>query len=224
MRTAMARRSSPGTSEHKCPDSASGNMGIARFGKYTLTPRASAARKLLQRHSIVEVARSFRIDGGEGHGSQVSAVVEVRRLNDAGDLADLAYHRGREFLGDVGASQGFLDLGARVVGAAEDLEQHDFDGCLGRLGIADDLGDQGLTGAGIHATANHDLRLDARIVGLEAHLVAVAGELSGDFAAPTFEHLGDAAFEPAPANPPFDLDAVAVHGRTAVADADVDIF
>jgi hypothetical protein len=149
--------------------------------------------------------------------AQVGAVVEIRWLHHARDLADLAHHRGRKFLGDVRAGQGLFHLGAWIIRAAQHLEQHHFDGRLGRLGIADDLGDQGLAGAGADAAANHDLRLDARIVGLEAQLVAVAGELPGDFAAPAFEHLGHAAFEPAPADPPFDLDAVAVHGRTAVA-------
>ena len=52
----------------------------------------------------------------------------------------------------------------------------------------------------------------------------MAGELPCNLASTALKHVGHAAFETAPAYPPFDFDAIAVHGRTAAAYADVDVF
>ena len=181
-------------------------------------------RQRLERDSVVEVARRLGVDGGERDVAQIRAVVEIGGYDRRGCALELADDRGGEFVGDVGAGQGLLHLGARIVGIAQNLEQSHLDRRARALGEARDLGDHRLARSRADPAAHHYGRADARVVGLEAQERPAARELPGNLAAAPFQHPQHAAFEPAPANPPLDLDLVAVHGRAAVARADVDVL
>ena len=103
----------------------------------------TAVRQRFDRDGVVEVARRLGIDGRERHVAQVGAVGAVglaHLLRDpVGDARDVV---GKGLL-DVGARQDLLDLGARVVGVAQHLEDGGLDRTVGDVGIAGDLGDDG---------------------------------------------------------------------------------
>ncbi len=183
-----------------------------------------AARQGLQGHRVVEVARGFGIDGREGNRAQIRSVAKVRGLDRTWRELRLAHDGGGKFLADVGTRQGLLDLGARVIGIAQDLEQGNLDGRIGRVGIADNLGHHGLAGTRADTAAHDHRRADAWVVGLEAKLVAMSFKLARYFPASALENLVDPALQAAAAHPPLDFDAIAVHGRAAVTRADVDVF
>ena len=158
-------------------------------------PQARAAvGQPLDRDRVVEVARGLGVDGQERHLAQVGAIgaIDVAHLlrQAVGDARDL----GGELLGDVGAGQHLLDLGARVVGIAEHLQHLGLDRAARDLGVAGDLGDHRLAGQrGGDVAAQRDRPGDARVVGLQDHLLAGAIELAGDLGAAAREHAQHAA-------------------------------
>ncbi len=124
-----------------------------------------------------------------------------------------------------------LDLGARIVGIAEHLDDLGRQRLVGARRVAGDLGDHRLpvlgaaraaAGAGVeqHVAAGGG---DARIVGLEVAGAARLAQRAGELGAAALEDLLDAPLGALVAEPGGDRDAIAVHRRGAVAGGDEDV-
>src|SRR6185312_8661720 len=181
----------------------------------------------LDAHGVVEVARGLGVDGHEAAIAEVDAVGEIlgphqlrRALGGAGDVVG-------ELGRDVADDEDLLDLGARIVGIAEDVDDARRDRLVGFRGIARDLGDHGLSvlGAAGGSIEEHVAAggADARIVGLDEAGAALLAQGAGELGAAALEDLLDAALGALVAEPGGDGDAIAVHRRAAVAAGDVDV-
>ncbi len=187
-------------------------------------PRAPAGQ-LLDGDGVVEVARRLGIDRRELDVAEIGSVGALGGPHLARQHLGEVRDGRRELLGDVGAGQDLLDLGARVVRVAEDLEHLGLERPVGDVRVALDLGDDGLAHEPNRDVAHegHGAR-DARIVRLQDRVLAGAHELARDLGAPARDDARDAALDAAHAGPGLDLDGVGVHGGAAVARGDVDVL
>src|SRR5207248_730840 len=130
-------------------------------------------------------------------------------------------------LGDVGADEDLLDLGARVVGIAEHVHDAGGERLVGARRVARDLDDHRLALLGAAGRAfEHDVPAgggDARIVGLDVGVAAEAAQGAGQLGAAALAHRLDAPLGALVAEPGGDDDLVAVERAAAVARADVDV-
>src|SRR5262249_3616035 len=167
------------------------------------------------------------VDGEERAVAEVEPVGEVlgqERLRRAPRGLERVL---RERVGDVAAGDDLRDLGARVVGIAEDVDHARGQLAAGARRVADDLGDDALPLArGAGALLEADLperRRDARVVGLEVEGAAGGPDAAGEPRPAAREHLLDLALAALPAEPRREPDLVAVERGAAEAGRHEDV-
>src|SRR5215203_5847243 len=157
----------------------------------------SAVWSVLDAERVVEVARGLGIDRAELAVAQIDAIAEVA----IGELLRRGDGLRDRFVGKLEwndrAREDLLDLGARILGIAEHLEQLAGELAARGIGIPRDLDDDGIAVFALWRIVDADaavVRGDARIIGLEVHGATDAAQDAGEARATTGEHFGDSTF------------------------------
>ncbi len=120
-------------------------------------PGAEAVGLLFDPHRVVVVARVFRIDRRQRHGTKVHAPVQVERQEPHGHGFGFANGTLRVLFGDLLADQDLGDLDVRIARRAEHRDQLALRIFVAKLGEFGDLGHRGVAVlAELHGVREHD--------------------------------------------------------------------
>jgi hypothetical protein len=173
----------------------------------------AAVGAVLDAQRVVEVARGLGIDRAEAAIAQVDAVGVIGGADLLRGGLGLGQRGRRELERHRGDREDLRDLGARIVGIAEDLQHARRQLVATGLGVAGDLDDHRLAVVRGRAAVERDLAEiggDPRIVGLEEDPAPAGAQHAGQAGAPARQHLDDAALDALDADPGRDLDLIAV--------------